>query len=98
MAKPPSRSQPPSSCPVCGADVPRTARACPECGADDRSGWNETETHLDGLDLPDDTFDYEETLKNEGLRPRITPRGVSVFWWCTGLLLILALAGLALFR
>jgi hypothetical protein len=78
--------------------VPRSARACPECGADDRSGWNETETRTDGLDLPDENFDYEETLKNEGLRPRVTARGVPVFWWCTGLLLILILAGLALLR
>ena len=32
---------PPETCPVCGEDVPRGARACPGCGADERSGWNE---------------------------------------------------------
>jgi predicted nucleic acid-binding Zn ribbon protein len=52
-----SRFQSPSECPVCGAAVPRGARACPECGADDRSGWNEDETRYDGIDLPDDAFD-----------------------------------------
>jgi hypothetical protein len=41
------------SCPVCGADVPRKAKACPECGACDKSGWSE-DHYLDGVDLPDD--------------------------------------------
>lgn len=41
------------SCPVCGADVPRKAKACPECGACEKSGWSEDQ-YLDGLDLPED--------------------------------------------
>lgn len=41
------------SCPVCGADVPRKAKACPECGACEKSGWSE-DHYLDGLDLPED--------------------------------------------
>jgi hypothetical protein len=44
---------PPSECPVCGADVPRAARACPECGADERAGWDEEAARGDGLDLPE---------------------------------------------
>lgn len=46
-----------SECPVCGASVPRNARACSECGADERSGWNEDDARYDGLDLPDEAFD-----------------------------------------
>lgn len=87
-------SSPPSECPVCGAAVPPKARACPGCGADERTGWNEEATRYDGLNLPDDAFDYDETLKNEGLKPRAQPVGVSVFWWVVAAgLLLLFIAG-----
>ena len=56
---------PPDICPVCGTEVPPSARACPECGADDTTGWNEDRAVYDGLDLPDDEFDYNEYLKKE---------------------------------
>ena len=56
---------PPDICPVCGTEVPPSARACPECGADDTTGWNEDHAVYDGLDLPDDEFDYDEYLKKE---------------------------------
>jgi len=51
------------SCPVCGADVPRKAKACPECGACEKSGWSEDQ-YLDGLNLPD-AFD-ETPRKTSG--------------------------------
>jgi hypothetical protein len=51
----------PDTCPVCGEDVPRGARACPGCGADERSGWNEDAARYDGLDLPDAAFADEDT-------------------------------------
>ena len=50
---------------MCGTEVPPSARACPECGADDTTGWNEDRAVYDGLDLPDDEFDYDEYLKKE---------------------------------
>ena len=53
---------PPETCPNCGADVPRNAKACPECGSDEKTGWSE-DAGRDGLDLPDDEFDYEEFVK-----------------------------------
>jgi hypothetical protein len=66
---------------VCGAQLKPNARACPECGADERSGWNEEDTRCDGLDLPDDAFDHDETLQGKGSKPRSLPGGVSVWWW-----------------
>jgi hypothetical protein len=47
------RAEPPAECAICGADLPRHAKACPECGADERTGWREQSIY-DGLDLPDD--------------------------------------------
>jgi len=76
---------PPPKCPVCGAAVPAGASACPECGADERTGWDEEKTRYDTLNLPDDSFDYDEVLKDEGLRKRRRPIGVSVFWWITAI-------------
>jgi len=55
----------PETCPVCGEDVPRNARACPECGADEKSGWNPDALTGDGLDLPDQEFNYEDFVKEE---------------------------------
>jgi hypothetical protein len=48
--------QTPTECPVCGASVPKGAKACRECGADERSGWNEDMTIYDGIDIPEDEF------------------------------------------
>ncbi|MFA5264251.1 MAG: zinc ribbon domain-containing protein [Opitutaceae bacterium] len=81
----------PSECPVCGAEVPRGARACPECGADERSGWNEEETRYDGVDLPGEDeggFDSKRSAAFSCLRRSI--------WKYVGLLLLLALAWLFL--
>jgi len=75
--------KPPEECPVCGASVPPRAHACPECGADERSGWNEEGTHIDGLDLPDP--DAEAAFERR--KRRLGPTGVPVVWWIVGLLL-----------
>jgi hypothetical protein len=70
----------PEICPNCGAEVPRSAKACPECGSDEQTGWSE-EARTDGLDLPDENFNYDEFVENEfgGARPRL--RGITWFWW-----------------
>ena len=79
---------PPETCPVCGADVPRKARACPECGADEKTGWSE-EAYAQSLGLPDDHFDYAEFAKREfgggKQADQLRPRGISWIWWLVGL-------------
>ena len=57
---------PPETCPKCGADLPRRARACPDCGADERTGWSEDAT-VDRLELPGDpeTFDHDAWVRSE---------------------------------
>jgi uncharacterized membrane protein YvbJ len=51
------------SCPHCGEQVHKNARACPHCGSDDTTGWSDN-TYLDGIDLPDDE-EYGEIHERE---------------------------------
>ena len=82
---------PPEVCPVCGAEVPRQARACPECGADEKSGWAE-DAYPNHLNLPDDEFDYDEFAEREfGGTGEIRPRGLSLFWWIVAILILAAM-------
>ncbi|MDW8309182.1 MAG: zinc-ribbon domain-containing protein [Verrucomicrobiales bacterium] len=70
----------PEICPVCGAEVPRGAKACPECGSDEQTGWSE-QARYDGLDLPEEEFDHEDFVRREFGSPSPIPRGVHWFWW-----------------
>ena len=81
---------PPRVCPVCGEDVPRKSWACPECGADERSGWKDQANIYDGLDLPDDEFDYDDFVSREfgHTTPKPAAQGI---WWFAGIALLLAL-------
>ena len=77
----------PETCPNCGADVPRGARACPECGSDEQTGWSE-EASVGGLDLPEEKFDYDEFVKEEFGGSKPIPRGIHWFWWVVAILII----------
>src|SRR6266480_2903847 len=80
----------PESCPVCGEDVPRGSLACPECGADHNSGWREDADTYDGVDLPEESFNYDEFLREEfGSAPK--PGRMRALWWITAIFLIAAL-------
>jgi hypothetical protein len=81
---------PPAECPVCGAAVPRNARACPGCGADERSGWNEEATRYDALDLPDSAFEDESPAQ-----PRRAPGWL---WPLVGLVTLAAVIIAFIFR
>ena len=80
---------PPETCPNCGAEVPPKARACPECGADEKTGWSEA-ARTDGLDLPDENFDYDDYVKREFGEKSSVPRGIAWYWWVIALVLIAA--------
>ena len=79
----------PEICPVCGEDVPRDALACPECGADHNSGWREDGDTYDGVDLPDDDFNYDDFVKRE-FGSRAKPPGLKTIWWIVAIALIVA--------
>ncbi len=78
---------------MCGEDVPRGARACPDCGADHNSGWREDAELYDGVDLGDDSFDYDEFVQNE-FGGKAKPTGISTIWWVTAIVLFVAFAAL----
>jgi hypothetical protein len=78
----------PETCPSCGADVPRNAKACPECGADENTGWSE-DSYAGNLGIPEESFDYEDFVKrefNSDKSPK--PRGVSWLWWAVAIGLV----------
>ena len=79
----------PEICPNCGAEVPRKARACPECGANEATGWSE-DARASGLDLPDESFDYDDFVKREFGEKSPVPRGVAWYWWVVALALAVA--------
>lgn len=92
------RNAPPENCPNCGAEVPAHAQACPACGADEKTGWSE-EAHVGGLDLPGESFDYEDFVEREFGKKKVLPHGISWFWWLVAILLAaLFVAGLIGFR
>ena len=82
----------PEVCPNCGADVPPGANSCPECGADEQTGWSE-QARYNGLDLPDENFDYDDFVKRELGGQKAVPSGIHWFWW---LVAILVVAGMIL--
>jgi predicted nucleic acid-binding Zn ribbon protein len=82
------------NCPVCGADVPRRAKACPQCGACEKSGWSE-DRYLDGLDLPDEGTGYRKFAALEcGRRPKQTPK--QRLWLIVAIIVIIAMVWLSL--
>ncbi|MBL9116070.1 MAG: hypothetical protein JNJ83_13770 [Verrucomicrobiaceae bacterium] len=83
--------KPPGECPVCGEFVPAKSVACPDCGACERSGWNEDDAIYDGLDLPDDDFDYDKYLRQD--RGKATA-GSMFWWWVAAVLFVIFLLGL----
>ena len=79
----------PGVCPVCGEEVPRGALACPECGADHNSGWREDAATYDGVELPDDDFNYDAFVKRE-FGSQAKPPGLKMVWWIAGILMLVA--------
>jgi hypothetical protein len=87
MAK--NKLKTPAVCPVCDHEVPRGALACPECGADHNSGWREDAETYEGLDLPDEDFNYDQFVREE-FGSSLKPAGIKTIWWLTAILIIIA--------
>jgi len=81
---------PPESCPHCGAQVPRRARACPECGSDEATGWSESAA-ANGLGLPDAEFDYERFVEEEFGKAGVRSHRRHWLWWGVAMGIVIAL-------
>jgi hypothetical protein len=84
-------------CPVCGEDVPAKAKACPHCGACEKSGWNVEGRGADGLDLPDDDFDYEKFAREEFGSP-VKLQAKQLFWKVTAVVILLFIIAAFIFQ
>lgn len=80
--------RPPGQCPACGEWVPRKAAACDCCGACERSGWQAETDVYDGLDLPDEDFNYDDFVAREfGGKSESKNH-----WWWVALILVVVFA------
>ena len=85
-------------CPFCAQEV-RVGQPCPGCAKKTKpkppkkrakKSWEQSSTY-DGLNLPDDDFDYDEFISREfGKAPHKT-LGLAWYWWLLG---VLVLAGM----
>jgi uncharacterized membrane protein YvbJ len=75
----------PETCPNCGADVPRNAKACPECGSDESTGWSD-DAQVQNLGLPNEEFNYDEFTQREFGKPKKSPR--QMLWWVVAVVLL----------
>lgn len=87
--------KPPGQCPACGEWVPRGQVACDDCGACAKSGWKSDRDVYDGLDLPDDDFDYDEfTAREFGSGSPQKSTSKELFWrWVAAIVLAAMVLG-----
>ncbi len=76
-------------CPECGAEVRVGSKGCLRCASDRATKhWEQDEIH-DGLDLPDEEFDYDEFLDSE-FHDREKKTSKQRFWWVVAVVLLVA--------
>ena len=83
--------RPPGPCPACHDHVPARRVSCPHCGATADDGWRE-DNGTDGLDLPDEDFDYDSFVRREFPRePAPVQFDRRTLWWITAVVLLAAM-------
>ena len=81
--------KPPGQCPACGEWVRRGELACDCCGACERSGWRAESDVYDGVDLPDEDFNYDDFIAKE-FGEGSAKRSMKNVWWWVGVILAIA--------
>jgi hypothetical protein len=81
-------------CPICDREV-AVGQHCTHCSKKksrprrERKSW-EDDGHADGLDLPDDDFDYDEFIAREFGNAPHRKVGIAWYWYVVALLLLIA--------
>lgn len=92
-------------CPTCDSEV-EVGGDCPICvlknkprrkktTAGSPKSWHQ-DSSLDGLNLPDEDFDYDEFVKEEFSSEPHEKVGIKFYWWFTALLLVIAFVWLVI--
>ena len=83
-------------CPTCDREV-AVGTQCPRCAKKnpvrkpERKAWEQEET-ADGLDLPDEDFDYDDFIAKEFGRVPHRKIGIKWYWYVVALVLLLLMA------
>ena len=89
-------------CPFCDHEV-RVGKPCPVCAKKEKPSkpakrsW-EQDSARDGLDLPDDDFDYDDFVAREFGRTPHRRIGVKWYWWLLGVAVLAAMIAGLVFR
>ncbi|HEX5790722.1 MAG TPA: hypothetical protein VFY13_06190 [Luteolibacter sp.] len=80
------------ACPSCGSEV-RVGRPCPGCKPVKRKAakpkrFEKHDEIYDGLDLPDEDFDYDEFVAREFGKVPHRKLGVKWYWWVLGVVIL----------
>ena len=82
-------------CPGCGDEVRVGSKGCPKCNHLDPWEIEENESY-DGIDLPDDEFNYDEFIKRE-FGGGIPKKGKALFWWIVAVIVLVAFVWIIVF-
>lgn len=89
-------------CPFCDHEA-RVGQPCPGCAPKittprrQRKSWQQDHS-ADGLDLPDDDFDYDAFVAREFGGAPHRRLGVKWYWWLLGVLVLAAMLAAWVFR
>ena len=80
-------------CPTCGREA-RVGRPCPGCvrksGKPKKRSWKQ-DPAAEGLDLPDDDFNYQDFVAREFGKAPHRALGISWYWWALAVALLVGM-------
>jgi hypothetical protein len=79
-------------CPTCGTEV-EVGKPCPGCPTRPprkKRSWEEDGLQ-DGLDLPDEDFDYDDFVAREFGKAPHRKTGLAWYWWVLALVVLAAM-------